>query len=73
MEWRVVKSRKGGLKEKRLWLLQYGKVRTTVNNFTRWKTMREYRYDTKEEAIKKRDEQRAHQKMKESQGAKNNL
>lgn len=73
MKWRIVRNRKGGLKRKKPWLLQYGKVRTTINNFTRWKTKYEWGYDTKEEAKVERDKQNTLQKIKESRDAKDSL
>ena len=52
MEWHVRPGRKTRHGETKPWLVQGGRYRQTVNNFIRWKTIREYGYWTKEEATK---------------------
>ena len=51
MEWRVRPGRKTRHGKTRPWLVQGGRHRRTVNNFTRWKTIHEYGFGTKGEAV----------------------
>lgn len=53
MIWRICKSRKIGRRKTKPWLVQGGLYRRTVNLFFRWKTIREFDFWTKGEAIEK--------------------